>query len=319
MDGPIASAVMLPEPQEAETPPPAVSPVAGVKRRQSSVSEQDEKRPRMNSIDSEPTRQAVAAANPRAVPRPRKEQGRERRLFGSAFSALSRNPDPAGQARRAEIEKKQRARQQIGNEEDAQAKQRRVAARKAQRQREQQRFEQQSMRLRHQRSHHLAQFLQTKTEPRLYFKPNKLTTDEEAVIKAQLFEANEAISKELEVAESGNKGDRERERHVSRNEEAEHDASAPRSPGEPGRDSHADAPQPPTANGGTDHIAATRHPEVEGDHAGVLDVEAVSGEARPQEPEGIATSHDAAEDGGQDLMDADGEEVMEAAEDTVIY
>lgn len=138
MDAPIASAVVLPDdPQE-----PA-SPRNGHKRRQSSVSEENAKRPRLDG-DETPTQQpgSTNGASP-APPAPpaRREAGRERRLFGAALGALSQNSTTTAQRRRAEIEKRQLAKRKREDEESDQKKAERAAKRKAQRLKEQEAFE----------------------------------------------------------------------------------------------------------------------------------------------------------------------------------
>jgi hypothetical protein len=147
MAGPIASAVMLPEPQEPEiVQSPALSPSAH-KRRQSSISEQDVKRQRLNSIDVNTEHRNSNAKAPEAAP-PRKERGRERRLFGAALGALSQNSATAtaAQKRRSEIEKRQQVQRKLEEEESEQRKLEREVQRKAQRQKEQERFEKDSVR-----------------------------------------------------------------------------------------------------------------------------------------------------------------------------
>ena len=136
MSGPIASAVVLPEPDEA--PPPA-SPPNALKRRQSSVTEDSVKRARTDGDD---------AADESKAPAPkRRERGRERRLVGAVLGALSQNPTTAGQKRRSEIEKRQQAQRRQEDEESEQRKAERLARRKVQRWKEQKRFERQAVRL----------------------------------------------------------------------------------------------------------------------------------------------------------------------------
>ena len=143
MDG-IASAVVLPD-QDADSPPPASSP-AGVKRRHSSISDHDAKRARLDASAS-PTQRRESVTSIKAPPVPQgRERGRERRLFGAALGALAQNSATAGQKRRNEIEKRQRAQRQLEDEESEQRKQERKAKRKAQRWREHRRFEKESVR-----------------------------------------------------------------------------------------------------------------------------------------------------------------------------
>jgi hypothetical protein len=138
MDGPIASAVVLPE----ELLAPA-SPNAN-KRRQASISEQTAKRPRLDDDTANGRRNSNTEANP-AVP-VRRERGRERRLFGAVLGALSQAPSTtAAQKRRSEIEKRQLAQRKQESEESEQRKAERIARRKVQRWKEQKRFEEQSV------------------------------------------------------------------------------------------------------------------------------------------------------------------------------
>ena len=135
MSGPIASAVVLPEPDD--TPLPPASPSNARKRRQSSVAEDSVKRVRTNGDDAADETKAAA-------PKPR-ERGRERRLFGAVLGALSQNPTTAGQKRRSEIEKRQLAQRRQEDEEGEQRKAERLARRKVQRWKEQKRFERQAV------------------------------------------------------------------------------------------------------------------------------------------------------------------------------
>ena len=134
MDGPIASAVVLPE----ELAEPA-SPPHSLKRRQSSVSEDNAKRVRPNE-DLEDTRRGSINGTKPAAP-VRRERGRERRLFGAVLGALSQNPTTAAQKRRSEIEKRQMDRRKLEDEESEQRKAERIARRRVQRLKEQKRFE----------------------------------------------------------------------------------------------------------------------------------------------------------------------------------
>lgn len=148
MDGPIASAVMLPEPdsQDAEPVQPSSPSSTGLKRRQSSISEQDSKRQRLNSIDANATRRTSTTANDGPAPTTgRRERGRERRLFGAALGALSQNSTTAGQKRRTEIEKRQQAQRKLEEQESDQRKLERDMQRRAQREKQQQVFDKEAV------------------------------------------------------------------------------------------------------------------------------------------------------------------------------
>ena len=143
MDGPIASAVVLPD----DLPIPA-SPPYGHKRRQSSISEEHAKRPRLDNDDSAASAEGPQSTNGSKPAAPvRRERGRERRLFGAVLGALSQNPTTAAQKRRSEIEKRQLAQRRLEDQESEQRKAERVARRKVQRWKEQKYFEKESVRL----------------------------------------------------------------------------------------------------------------------------------------------------------------------------
>lgn len=136
MDGPIASAVVLPE--EPASPP-------GSKRRQPSISEESAKRPRLD--DSAPVGRRDSDSEVKHAAPVRRERGRERRLFGAVLGALSQAPTTtAAQKRRSEIEKRQLAQRKQETEESEQRRAERIARRKIQRWKEQRRFEEQSVR-----------------------------------------------------------------------------------------------------------------------------------------------------------------------------
>lgn len=139
MDGPIASAVVLPEELLAPASP------ASNKRRQSSVSEDNAKRPRLDGDEEAKDRRGSINGTKPVLP-VRRERGRERRLFGAALGALSQNSATVAQKRRSEIEKRQQAQRQREDMEGEQRKAERAAKRKEQRWREQKHFEVDSVR-----------------------------------------------------------------------------------------------------------------------------------------------------------------------------
>ena len=141
MDGPIASAVVLPE----ESLAPASPPNTG-KRRLQSISEDNAKRPRLDD-ELAPNERQDPSNEPRTAAPVRRERGRERRLFGAVLGALSQAPTTtAAQNRRLEIEKRQLAQRKQENAENEQRTAERIARRKVQRWKEQRRFEEESVR-----------------------------------------------------------------------------------------------------------------------------------------------------------------------------
>ncbi|KAF2875332.1 pinin/SDK/memA/ protein conserved region-domain-containing protein [Massariosphaeria phaeospora] len=319
MDGPIASAVVIPD--EIDLPPPAALSPPSNKRRQSTISEQDAKRARLNGHDANLDHQISTEGvkpPPKPAPKPR-ERGRERRLFGAALGALSQNSATAAQKRRSEIEKRQQAQRQLAEEESEQRKLERRELRTAQRQKEQKKFERDSMQIRHANLLDMAHFLQTVSEPRLYYKPWEVDPADEERIRNQIAEAKETIRQELDEYEASHKESTERGREVS-SEVAKQDADTSALDG---KKSNADSQQDPTANENTNgSITPPKDPELRVDHAVGLANEAVSEEPTVANGQnGDTTTYaDAADESNKDLqMDETGEEVVEAAEDTVIY
>ncbi|KAF2015441.1 hypothetical protein BU24DRAFT_421743 [Aaosphaeria arxii CBS 175.79] len=324
MDTTIASAVVLPEP-ESESPPPPASPSGTHKRRQSSISEQDPKRQRLNSIDQPPhadRRDSITTKPSNAPPTGRRERGRERRLFGAALGALSHNTGSAVQKRRSEIEKRQKAQREIDEQENDLKRQERLKFIRVQRQKEQATFEKESTRLRHENLRHTARFLRTETEPHLYYKPWETTPEEDQRIEQQIAEAEQLIRREQgELNGEPNAQGNEDGEQIRTTHSSERDADAEPSDG---KIVHPITPQhlpQPTTNGGTqDEGPDPKDPERRADHAEELMDEAVNGDQ-------VASSHEADvpaqeamdEDAHKDLMDENGEEMVEATEDTVIY
>lgn len=140
MDGPIASAVVLPD--DLSVP---ASPVNAQKRRQESISEDTAKRPRLDADTTAKDRRDSNDKDTKPAP-VRRERGRERRLFGAVLGALSQNTATTAQKRRSEIEKRQLAQRKQDDQESEQKKAERTALRKEQRWKEQKHFERASVR-----------------------------------------------------------------------------------------------------------------------------------------------------------------------------
>ncbi|KAL6704871.1 hypothetical protein ACN47E_007554 [Coniothyrium glycines] len=307
MDGPVASAVVLPEELRAPASP-------SHKRRNSSITEDNVKRPRIDDEQEATGRRDPIPATKAAVP-VKRERGRERRLFGAVLGALSQNTSTAGQKRRAEIEKRQQARRQSENEESEQRKLERIARRKEQRQREQKHVEVQVMRARHENLRNMAHFFQTETEPRLYYKPWETSPEEETIIQNQIAEVEDTITREIEEYEAR----RQAELRQEASELVGHNAAGSHS----GKDRTIEASQGTHAtNGGTKGRAHSPGDlEMEDDHAENPSIVAVS-EERTAEPVHDGTpGHEAINDDlSKDNDDDNGEDIVEeAAEDTVIY
>ncbi|KAJ5028860.1 pinin/SDK/memA/ protein conserved region-domain-containing protein [Bipolaris maydis] len=315
MDASIASAVVVPD--ELSVP---ASPVYSQKRRQESFSDDPAKRPRIEADDpsGDNGRHDSGSRDTKHAP-VRRERGRERRLFGAVLGALSQNTATTAQKRRFEIEQRQLAQRKQEDHESEQRRAERAARRKEQRWIEQKRFERESMRIRHDNLLSMAHFLQTKTEPRLYYKPWETSPDEDDRIQDQIAEAKDIIRHEVAEYEARQHADNQRKRHAA-DEMNRHAADS-----QTGKSHDADAPHATsTANGATnDSTAPPEDMEIDRRHSGdpntnteakdehtTGDTQDVRGASRDIVPEEAA----------KDDEDENGEDVVEeAAEDTVIY
>ena len=146
----VASAVILPEPEQAPSPP------ASLKRRQSSFSDDRSKRPRLDrngSNGGKPetlTPRQSTTQDSRQSERRRSGQMEERkrgqRLFGALLGTLSQSSSSTAQKRRTDIEKKQQAKLKLQAEEQDEKKKQKLEALLVVRRREQKKFDKQSVR-----------------------------------------------------------------------------------------------------------------------------------------------------------------------------
>ncbi|KAH7065901.1 pinin/SDK/memA/ protein conserved region-domain-containing protein [Paraphoma chrysanthemicola] len=310
MDGPIASAVVLPD----EPLPPASPPNGSHKRRQSSVTEETSKRPRLDGGEATNGRQGSTEVKP-----VRRERGRERRLFGAVLGALSQAPSTtAAQKRRSEIEKRQLAQRKQETEESEQRKAERIARRKVQRWKDQKRFEEASMRIRHDNLLNTAHFLRTETTPHLYYKPWETSTEENDLIQDQIADARATIRRDIEEHEARQEHEDDGDRHTVRDRNGSRDAQDSRY----GKSQDAHAPhQPKSTNGASNrshHSPQDQdmedHPAESPRHDAVRDEDAAE-----HDPDSVP-SHQTTDHPSNDIHDDNGEDVIEeAAEDTVIY
>ncbi|KAL8728003.1 MAG: hypothetical protein Q9166_005674 [cf. Caloplaca sp. 2 TL-2023] len=193
----VASAVIVPEVEEQST-----QARDSGKRRNSSFSEQDSKRPRLNS---ETNRDQTGSSHPSAGPaRPSdrrkngqlEERKRGQRLFGALLGTLSQSSSSTAQKRRTDIEKKQQAKLRLQAEEREEQRKQRLESLMIVRRKEQKKYDKQSMHIRHSNMLAQAHFLQTKAEPKLYYKPWELLPREDAKMKSQIEEVEEIIQRE---------------------------------------------------------------------------------------------------------------------------
>ncbi|EHA20278.1 hypothetical protein ASPNIDRAFT_136103, partial [Aspergillus niger ATCC 1015] len=195
----LASAVALPD-QDTIIP----SPEAGLKRRQSSITDPDSenKRRRLSSqaehhddTQSIPDRKQsspdVTERKPRRGAGRDEERKRGQRLFGALLGTLSQSSSSAAQKRRADIERRQQDKLKLQDEEYGELKKKRREERAAIRKKEQRFYEEESMRTRHSNMIAMAHFLKTRTEPVL------LRAEDEDIIQDQIKEAEATVAREV--------------------------------------------------------------------------------------------------------------------------
>ena len=146
----IASAVIVPEPSEQPH-----SPTESLKRRQSSLSEQSAKRPRLGHEEDGHDQGTMSPPPPstridRALERRKSGQMEERkrgqRLFGALLGTLSQSSSSTAQKRRTDIERKQQAKLKSQADELDEKKRQRLDAIWEVRRREQIKYDRQSVR-----------------------------------------------------------------------------------------------------------------------------------------------------------------------------
>lgn len=158
----------------------------------------------------------------------------------------------------------------------------------------------------------MAHFLYTKSEPRLYYKPWEMSPEEEDSIDNQIAAARETIQRERDEFEAREEEERHRERRATPDEQtyrgtdiATGDGNHDRKPVQPHLESRE------ATNGGDSH---TQDQEMQDQPT-----EETAPEPRTTDEPAMPTkSHELDANTDEPGKDAD-EEVVEAAEDTVIY
>ncbi|CAD6505395.1 BgTH12-00886 [Blumeria graminis f. sp. triticale] len=131
------------------------------------------------------------------------EKKRGQRLFGGLLSTLSQSSPNGQQRRRLEIEKRQLERAKIRKVQDNVNKVERIAKLNAARIKEQSKFKKESFQIQKSNMLAMANFLCTKTEPKLYYKPWELLPEQEEEIKSQIASTS-AKFKGSESSKDGN-------------------------------------------------------------------------------------------------------------------
>ena len=166
------------------------------------------------------------------------------------------------------------------------------------------------MKARHDNMLHLAHFLYTKAEPRLYYKPWEMSPEEEDRIDDQIAEARDIIQRERDEFEAREEEERRRERRATPDATTyrgtdvamtgDGDAAQPQA----GSKEATNGQEPQTQ----DHEMQDQHPE-----------EPVVQPQPAEDPATITQPPEPDTTADEPSKDADEEEVVEAAEDTVIY
>ena len=131
------------------------------------------------------------------------EKKRSKRLFGALLGNLNRPSSDRTTKRRAEIETRRKAELQRQDEEAEEDKARRAERLLEHRKRVQRDvLDEEVMRLRHRAMLERANFLQTRTEPRLFYRPWELRVEEEERIEEQVREAKKVVEREMEEWEA---------------------------------------------------------------------------------------------------------------------
>ncbi|KAL1866826.1 hypothetical protein VTK73DRAFT_4475 [Phialemonium thermophilum] len=124
------------------------------------------------------------------------EKKRGQRLFGNLMSTISRSTVNPQQQKRLEIERRQQERAQKQRAEDDKRRSEKLAKILRVRKIEQVKFDEQVMQTRHTNMLALAHSLQTRSQPRLYYRPWEFTRAQEDIIEEQIQTAKDNIERE---------------------------------------------------------------------------------------------------------------------------
>ncbi|KAI1384631.1 pinin/SDK/memA/ protein conserved region-domain-containing protein [Hypoxylon trugodes] len=126
------------------------------------------------------------------------ERKRGKRLFGGLLSTLSQTTSSSQQKRRQEIERRQQARVHQQRAEDDKHREEKLAKLKAIREEEQIKFDERVMKTKHSNMLAMARFLETRSEPKIYYLPWDPTDEQDRIIKNQIRDTEDIIDKEVD-------------------------------------------------------------------------------------------------------------------------
>ncbi|KAF4839048.1 Pinin-like protein 1 [Colletotrichum tropicale] len=281
--------------------PEPVSPEADVsqKRKAASISEEPEeasKRPRIEDDDHRDRRAQEPRVSPTAT-RSRdadvggsaarrgnlskeEEKKRGKRLFGGLLSTLSQTNTSSQHKKRREVEQRQQERAQKQRAEDDRRRAEKLARITEVRWQEQIKFDEKVMKTRHSNMLAMAHSLRTKTQPQIFFRPWKLTREQEDEIDDQIQDAKATIAREVEVFNE-------------RREEHERRYGQSRPP------SRQEQSAPVTAEASTDATSAPEAPPAEALKA---DTNTLSHDTERHDREPHDESGDVVEDAEEDMV-----------------
>ncbi|KZL77079.1 nuclear protein, partial [Colletotrichum tofieldiae] len=142
---------------------------------------------------------AVANTNRRAPLSKDEEKKRGKRLFGGLLSTLSQTNTGSQHKKRREIEQRQHERAQKQRAEDEKRRTEKLARITEARLQEQIKFDEKAMKSRHASMLAMAHSLRTKAGPSVYYRPWKLTKEQEGEIDDQIQDAKAVIARETEA------------------------------------------------------------------------------------------------------------------------
>ncbi|KAG7051035.1 peroxin 26 [Colletotrichum scovillei] len=150
--------------------------------------------------DSRPRDEDPRSSTARRAPLSRdEEKKRGKRLFGGLLSTLSQTNSSSQHKKRREIEQRQQERAQKQRAEDEKRRTEKLARITEARRKEQILFDEKVMKTRHANMLAKAQSLRTKAGPSIYYRPWKLTKEQEDEIDDQVQDAKNTIARELEA------------------------------------------------------------------------------------------------------------------------